>query len=143
MSKLPRALTSRRGPLVLMVLVIIVLLIVMGTIMSKNRNFNDDRVKGNYSGNINFEDYPPFPIRISADGEGNFNGTFYNTTALYPIEGYYECIGLQVGLYFFINDTQYTLLGDLNEDYSVIMGDSQWRDINNNQINGTFLIQKL
>lgn len=143
MSKLPRALTSRRGPLVCMALVIIVLLVVMGTIINKNRNFNNDRVQGNYSGNINFDDHPPFPIRIFADGVGNFNGSYYNTTAIYSIEGYYQCIGLQVGFTFFLNESQITLLGDLNDDYTVIMGDSQWRDYDKNPINGTFLLQKL
>lgn len=132
--------TTHRGPKVLMCCAIIIITTLIGTMIIQNQNYDNDKVKGTYSGVINFDGSLGILIQFSFNGKGNFNGTMKNSSTTYTIEkGFYQCVGYDLGVTFYANDTMIMLIGTFNEAYSSIeSGEAQYRTIDSIIVNGTF-----
>lgn len=131
---------THRGPKVLMGCAIVITVLLIGTMIIQNQNYDNDKVEGTYSGVINFDDSLGILIQFSFNGKGNFNGTMKNASTTYTIEkGFYQCVGFDLGITYYANDTMIMLIGTFNEAYSSIeTGDAQYRTLESAIVNGTF-----
>ncbi len=138
-----KKITTNRGISVIFLILVIISSIVLISSLIANQNFDNERLTSNkYSGSLTIETQPTISMDIYFDGFGLINGTmnFSNETLSY--EGNYFCIDNEVQFSFMIEElsNQYTFLGTLLADDSIITGDVQLRNSANDLYNGTFYL---
>ena len=141
-----KKITTNRGISVILLILVIISSIVLISSLISNSNFDKERLTSKrYSGSLAIdtpESPPAISMDIYFDGFGLINGTmnFSNDTLTY--EGDYFCIGNEVQFSFMTEEItyQFTFLGTLLADDTIITGNVRFYKSANESYNGTFYL---
>lgn len=111
-----------RGPLVLIVIGIIFVLVLIIGIITTNRNFDNDKIKGNWAGTLTIEEQPLYFVNLTLDGNGNFQGTILMIEETLTYNGTYRCMGSDVQMSFRAKTYVFTFIGVLEGEDTIIRG---------------------
>ena len=138
-----KKITTNRGITLILLILVIITSIIFINFLIANQNFDNERLTSRrYSGSLTIEDQPAISMEIYFDGFGFINGTmdFSNDTLTY--EGDYICRGSDVQFSFITNEItyQFTFLGSLQTDDTILTGDVRFYKSANENYTGTFYL---
>ena len=137
--EMPSNLTKKRGPLVLMLIAIIILVVMIGQIMEANQNFDNDTLNGTYSGTFSIDDHPMYEAHMTFDGFGTVNGSIEMETNQ-TFTGTYHVQGTDFSINYLIGDLYFIHYGTVQNNGELITGEIKLRYDDETYFNGTFFM---
>ena len=139
-----KKITANRGLSVILLVLVLISSLVLINLLNTNRNFDNDRLTSkSYYGSLTIENQPPdIGINIFFNGFGFINGTMNFSNETFSYEGEYACLGDDVQFSFTTeeNSFQFTFLGNLLANDSIITGDVRFYESANDTYDGTFYL---
>ena len=139
-------LTENRGIVVVLGVFTLIVSIVFIGILVSDHNFDNDRLNGQYLGNINIPNHASMAFNISFDGKTSCAGTISlenETLTFSNIDYMCQITSVQFSIYFLEEEKRFTFIGEINEDNSVIFGEIQYYEDFETLFNGTFYMSKV
>jgi hypothetical protein len=75
-----------------------------------------------YLGSAKFHSLPNNSIRLSFDGNGNFNGSVLIENQTTKVDGAYQCLNINIRMTFNVKNASIALIGTFNTEYSIMSG---------------------
>ena len=131
---------SRRGPIVLLVLVIVIVGFMIVGIFRENQNFDNDRVNDDYTGTLSIEDQTLMYLNATFNGVGDANGTIKTNNEVHEFSGMYQCMEDDVQFSFYAGNQHFAFIGQLEGNDTIIRGEVQYTDPEGEVFEGTFFL---
>jgi len=138
-----KKITTNRGLYVILLILVVISSIILINLLNVNQNFDNERLTSRrYSGSLTIETQPYITLDIYFDGFGLINGTMNYSNDTLSYEGDYICLGDSVQFSFMTEEItyQFSFLGNLQAEDSIITGDVELRKSTNDIYNGTFYL---
>ena len=139
-----KTVTSKgRGPLVLIVISIILVIVIIAGILTTNRNFDNDKIQGTWVGELYIQEKPIYFVNMTLDGNGNTQGIIIMIEETLTYSGTYRCSGNDLQMSFRVNTIVFTFIGIVEENGTIIRGDvSMYNEKDESNYEGSFFLAK-
>lgn len=122
--------------------IIVSLLILIGAFWA-NRNFDNDKMNGQYSGSFTIMDQPLFLVNMTFDGKGNLVGIISLESGNTEFSGAYQCVKQNVNIHFDAGSFTFSCEGVIEANNLIIRGQVEMYITEDNYSLGNFFISKV
>lgn len=138
-----KKITTNRGVYVILLILIVLSSLVLFNLLNKNQNFDNETLTSRrFSGSMTIDDHSLITMEVYFDGFGNITGSIIYSNDTLSYDGDYVCLGTSVQFSFIPEETtyQFTFLGNLLSDNTIITGDVEFKKSTTEVFNGTFYL---
>ena len=137
-----KKITTNRGLSVILLVMVVISSLVLINLLVTNQNFDNELLTSRtYAGSLMIEDQPVIIMEVYFDGFGLINASMNYSNDTLSYEGEYNCIGEEVQFYVITEEYyQFTFLGNLLVNNTIITGDVELRKSATEIYNGTFYL---